>query len=494
MRKTWGWLLGLLVITGIGAIAQADVVELVGGRAVQGRILSGQTSEEALALELYDTGGTILVKWDHIVPARAKELRVQTGIEVSEDEAPTVAGHRVLLVTGQVLEGLVLNPDAKDGPVQLKTRTSVQNIDRSQWVRTDPTELDGLLVYKPEEWYQIRRDQSPPDTPFAHKLMALFCMKIGALSQASTHLEAAMADGPFSETPEGKVLPALKKQLDVLMKSQGAQDLVAQINAAMRSNRWNLALSTLNQLDAQYKDEQVRKLVHFELLESRVVRGRDGYFGKEVQRRVYATMGRLIEGKSREKKPLRADENAPRGVATPGTLAAARQWLARDLPTQLWEKVAAELELKPEEMDRYWKARSGKNYQSSSYGTGSFIVIKRAAAAGGSDPNRQRRPAGSTRDSGGQQGGPQRQSKEDKPKTEEEWWDERSPGDRARWLTAFFGESSGIFEVIRADESESCDSCGGRGVLVSNGTDGSTQSTVCPKCNGSTKFRKVVFK
>lgn len=493
MRKTWGWLLSLLVATGIGAVAHADVVELVGGRAVQGRILSGQTSEEALAMELYDTGGTILVKWDHIVPARAKELRVQTGIEVSEDEAPTVAGHRVLLITNQVLEGKVLNPEAKDGPVQLKTRTSVQNIDRPQVARIDETELDGLLVYKPEEWYQIRRDQSPPDTPFAHKLMAIFCMRIGALSQASTHLDAAMADPAFLETSEGKVLPALRKQLDVLTKSQGAQDMVAQINAAMRSNRWNDALSTLNQLDTQYKDEQVRKLVHFELLESRVVRGRDGYFGKEVQRRVYSTMGRMIEAKAREKKPLRVDENAPRGVATPGTLAAARQWLARDLPTQLWEKVAAELGLKPEEMDRYWKARSGKNYQTSSYGTGSFIVIKRAAAPGGSDPSRQRRPAGSARDSGGQQG-PQRQTKEDKPKTEEEWWEDRSPGDRARWLTAFFGESSGLFEVIRADETELCDSCGGRGVLVSNGTDGTTQNSVCPKCNGSTKFRKVVFK
>jgi hypothetical protein len=326
--------------------------------------------------------------------------------------------------------------------------------------------------------------------------MALLCMRIGALTQAKTHLDAAMADAEFVKTPEGKSLPAMKRQLETLIMSAGAQELAVQIRQLMRGNRWNLALTQLDQLDSQYKDDNVRRLIRFDLIASQVIRGRKAYFGKEVQKKVYATMGRMIDQKARERKPLREDPDQPRGVATPGTLASARQWAARDLPTQLWEKVAAELELKPEEMDAFWKDRSGKGSQQASYGTGSFIVVKRATlprSAGG--PGTSRRPAGSARDSGGGPGGAvQRQSKEDKPKTEEEWWESVGPSDKARWLTAYFAENSGLFDVLRADEGEMCDNCGGKGVLTSTGTDGSTSQSICNKCNGSTKFRKVVFR
>jgi hypothetical protein len=203
-------------------------------------------------------------------------------------------------------------------------------------------------------------------------------------------------------------------------------------------------------------------------------------------------MGKLIETKSREKKPLRPEEGGRPGIATPGTLASARQWLARDLPTQLWEKVDAELGLTPEERERFWKERSGKNTQTASYGSGSFIVIKRAATPGksGQSGNTARRPAGSSRDSGQ---GPQRQTKEDKPKTEEEWFEDRGPTDRAAWMKAYFVETSGLFE-IRIDESELCDGCGGRGVNVTQNSDGSSSSAYCPKCNGATKVKKVHYR
>jgi hypothetical protein len=492
MRRRWTWLFCALGLLGLGGAARADVVELVGGRAIQGKILEGQTGEDGLAVELFDTGGVIVVKWDHILPARAKELKVRTGLEVAEETEILVTAHRVLLTSGEVLEGLALNPDEKDKPLQLKTRTSVQQLERIRIARIDETQLPGLAIYAPDELYQKIRDENPPETAAAHLDLAVKCMHMGALSQAQSHLAAAKADAGFADTLEGKKIPALERQLDTLVKSKGAQDMVAQIRVAMRGNRWNEALAQLAALDTQYKDEQVRRLIRFDLLESSVVRGRDSFFRREVQKKVYFTMARLIDGKSREKKPLRDDPSQPRGVATPGTLAAARQWVSRDLPTQIWDKVMADLGLKPEEMDKYWKERSGKNPQTANYGTGSFIVVKRAAAPkSGQDPNRQRRPPGGA---GQQPQGPQRQAKEDKPKTEEEWFEAVGPGDRARWLTAFFVESSGMFEIVRTDESQACEACGGRGVQVANNSDGTQSSSICPGCNGATKFRKVIYR
>lgn len=473
--------------------ARADVVELANGSIVQGRIVDGKTTEEGLAVELYETGGVVVIRWDHILASRAKELKVRTGIEAPEEDAVRVPGHTVLLATGDVLQGLVLNLDAKGEAVKLKTASGVREYDRTQVQRTDATELDGLAVYTADELYQWLRDQAPPDSPAAHKALGLQAMRIGALAKAREHLTTAKADAAFAQTTEGRSLDAVLRQLEVLEKSAGAQAMKRQIEDAKRQNRWNEALAKVAQLDEQFKDEQVRKAIGFSVLENSVVRGRDAYFSREVQKRVYSTMSRLIDKKCSERKPSRVDPDQPRGVATPGTLAAARQWASKDLPKEIWSKVGEDLGLTPDEMDRYWKERSGRNTQNANYGTGSFIVVKRAASTSrANDPGRQRRPPGSSRSD--DKGGPKTPAKEDKPKTEEEWWDLVGPGDRARWLTAFFVESSGIFEITRADEGEMCGNCGGKGSITSNNSDGSQSSTVCTTCNGAAKVRKVTFR
>lgn len=496
-RALWACAVAVPALCAAGGVARAEVIELVGGRTVQGKVLTGQTTDEALALQLFDTGGVISIKWSHIIPARAKELRSATGFGDVEETEYLVPGHRVLLVTNKVVEGRALNPDEKDKPLQLKSRSSVTPYERNTIARIDETMLPGLLIYTPRELYDMRRDENPPDSPASNLDMAKFCMQIGEFDKAREHLDAAK-DPAFLDTPPGRQIAVLERQLELLMKSKGAQDLVTQIKGAMRSQRWNEALAQLNTLDEQYKDEQVRKLINFTLLESQVVHGRDHWFQKVCQTQAYKVMGNLILAKARERKPLRPDENQPRGVAAAGTLAAARQWASRDLPKALWDKLMSDLDLKQEELDAYWKDRSGKSIQTASYGSGSFIVVKKVTApkgaggAGGDTP--RRRPPGAP--GSGSQGGPPVKAKEDKPKTEEEWWDALAdrPGDRAKWLTAWFVESSGIFEIVRTDESELCGACGGRGVNVSNNSDGTTSSTVCTACNGAAKIRKVLYR
>lgn len=486
----------LLLVAGSSATSRADIVELIGGRAIQGRILPGQSSEDGLAVELFDTGGTILVRWDHIIPARAKELRIQTGFETPDTREVFVDGHRVLLSTGQFVEGKALNLDAKGEALQLKTRNSVQSIERPNIARVDEVQLPGLLVHEPDELYQIVRDENPPANAAQHLELAQIAMDIGALSQAKEHLDAAAADAAFANGPGGKNIPALRRQLDVLLKSKGAQDMAAQIKSAMRSNRaagWNQAAKLVQDLDQKYPDEAVRKVIQFDLLRNNVRKGRETFFRKEVQRDVDSVMGRLIEKQARERKQA-LDPNAPRGVAQPGSLAAAKQYMARELPKSLWEKVISDMGITPEEMDVFWKERSSKKQKVATYGTGSFIVVKKVAQTrpGQNDPARPRGPAGSQR---GQQGGPPKPpAKEDRPLTEEEWWEKVQAPDRARWMTAYFVESSGIFEVLRADESTLCEGCSGTGVTRATGTDGSVSTSVCMVCNGAGKVRKVYYR
>lgn len=494
MRTCIAWIVGLAAVSLGAPGARGDMVELVGGRAVHGKILHGQTSEEGLAVELFDTGGVIVVKWEHILPARAKELRESTGVEVAEGEEILVVGHRVRLITGEVVEGRAVNPDAKDQPLQLKTRTGTQVIERARIAAVTETQLPGLFVYDAEELYQIELAKNAPDTAARHLELAHVCMQIGALDRAKDHLAAAAADPAFASGPGGKPIPAMQKQLDGLIKSKGAQDMVANIKGAMRSDRWNDAQKTLDELDKKYQDEQVRRLIHFDLVASQVVRGRTTYFQRKCQSSVYAVMVKLIEEKARVKKPLRPDPDQPRGVAVAGSLASAKQWMSKDLPKAIWDRVQADLGISADELDAFWKTRSSKKLQSANYGTGSFIVIKKAQGPKGGDANRPK-PPGARRDGGAGAGGPPRApAKEDKARTDEEWYEERSTTDRKNWLIAYFVESSGIFEISRTDESEICDSCAGKGVLIATTTDGGQSSTVCAKCNQSGKFRKVFYR
>jgi hypothetical protein len=66
--------------------ASAAVVELADGRTIQGEILAGQTTDEGLAVRVFQTGGVVVVDWDLVLPERAKKLRVEYGIDVPDDE------------------------------------------------------------------------------------------------------------------------------------------------------------------------------------------------------------------------------------------------------------------------------------------------------------------------------------------------------------------------------------------------------------------------
>lgn len=476
------------------AAARAEIVELNGGRMVQGRILESQSTDDGgLAVELFDTGGVIMVRWDHILPARKTELRVKMGFESPETEDELlVPGHRILLSSNLWIEGKLLNPDEKDKPAQLKTARSVQSIDRPTIQRVDEAQLPARFVYTPDELYQMERDRAAPDSPAAHFELASYAMRVGALGKAKEHLDAAR-DPAFLASSEGRKIPQFERKLDLLIKCEGANDIKVQIEAAIRSKRWNDALAFVNQIDKTYTDEAVRREIRFDLLQHRVVIGRQTFFRRQVQSSIYQTMRKLIEAKAREKKQISQPGDAPRGAA-PGTLAAARQWMNKDLPKQMWDKVQADLGLTAEEMDAYWKDRSGKSPQMASYGWGSFVYVKKPAAAGGKageGPQRPRRPSGSDR---GQQGGPPRQVKESKPKTDEEWWEDAGTSERKGWMEAYFAEFCGIMTVIRVDESEMCDSCGGKGVKSTDNSDGTTSTSVCPRCNQAGKVRRVYYR
>jgi hypothetical protein len=138
----------------------------------------------------------------------------------------------------------------------------------------------------------------------------------------------------------------------------------------------------------------------------------------------------------------------------------------------------------------FWGRRRLKQTQTSTYGTGTFIVTKSELPKKRDD---RRQPPGRTRDGGGNRG-PQPAKKEQEPLTDEGWWDQVPDNDQIQWLTAFFAENSGFFAVIRVDESEKCQNCGGLGFTTVTSTGGGSENHFCPQCNGAGKVRKVIYR
>jgi hypothetical protein len=454
--------------------ACADLIELANGQFVQGDVQYGATTDEGLALRVFDTGGAVVLRWDHIEPARRRELRAACGFDVAEETVVLIDGYRVTLVTGETIRGVALNPRGPE-PLRMRTRRGVQEYDRSLLAgEVESARIDGSLVYAPEEFYAFLRDADPPRTSAAHKDLAKKCLTIGAYVHAKEHLAVCASDIVFMATPEGRAVEAMLRSCDVGMGSQRAQELVQAIRLAEFEDRWNDARATAKELDAKFRDEAVRKLLGFDGVFAGVAKGRDAYFRGRIAIDVFKIMDRLIEAKARERTPAVDAAASKPGATSPGTLAAARRWETQEMGVALWDKVAKDLGLDSEEVDSYWTTRSRRTTRRATYGTGSFIVAKDAAP---------RSPAGA--------GGPPKPAASAKPRTDEDWWSSVGPQDRRSWLTADFVEKSGRFDA-RAEQTN-CRDSGGTGVIGSPG-DGAADRRVCVTCNGCGCVRSVTFR
>ncbi len=476
------------------APARAEFIELDDGRMIHGEILAGPTSDDGLAVRLFDTGGVLVVGWDHLPEERAKELRIKYGIDVPVDEVVEVDGHVVTLTSGQQVVGVALNfaeyQSGAQTTLQVKTANGVQGYDSGAVGKVLATRVEALVAYTVDELYTMERDRAPPDTAAAHFQLADYCSRIGDHEHAKLHYEQAKRDAAFLETPDGKSLEARLRRCDILIRAKGAQDLVIRIKAAMRQKQaksWNDALRLLFELDEKYKDPQIREAIRFDTFSAQVTRERDKYFRDRIQAKVVQVMSDLVDAKAREKKPLRKDDDS--SPALQGTLAGAKTWAVRELPKELWAKAMADFGLDQEEFDSFWRDRSSRKNLTESYGTGSFIVMKKATLPGS---ERQRRPAPGSRAPGSSGGAPAAQAS--KPKSDEEFWDGLKNDLRGRWLRAFVVEHSNIFNVIRTDESELCSACAGKGFTTSTGANGQDSNQFCPICNGGGKTRKVVYR
>lgn len=539
---------GAALLAGLAAssAARADVLRLENGRSMHGTVDRGFVDEKALRIQLFSTGGTVKVRWEHLIAEDRDRWQVDLGLRESEEAKELkVDAHRLLFVTGaQVVVGKVLNPEALEGPATGDVRVLVKGRElrypKGQIARAEPVRVDLVLVYTPRQAYEEKRDQIAPNNGPGHFDLAEYARLVGAYDEAKEHYLRAKEDEIWKDTAQGRLVESRLATLEVLLQNRSLQNDLDGVRALLidARNQKDFGKAGRIYLEAreeafrimtEVKDPKVQKEFKIPDLAQRIEVERRKFFQNRLPVHMYATVRNLMYAKVKEQKVkdfppgITAQEKA--ALTMKGTFEGARQYASRGVTEDLWNSVLKEVgaqekldelkalgekdpakltdadrarglrlasmekTLKAELLD-FWANRNKNSFMVTNYGYGTFVVT-------GSTLKLTRKPpaqggGGGNRGGGGGKAGSARPV--DEVKTPDQWWEEANSKEKQDWLLSWYAERGGLFEAFRTWD-EPCDSCGGLGYKkISVAATGEEEAERCKVCNGAKVLRKVKWR
>lgn len=526
--------------------ARADVLRMENGRSMHGNVDRGFVDEGALRIQLYATGGTVRVRWEHLIPEDREKWQVDLGLKQSQEELQLKVDAFTFYFNGrtETLVGIVLNPEAWDGPatgeVRILSNGKVFPYTRGLLAKRDPIRADILQVYSPRQAYEIKRDEINPNNGDSHFSLAEYAVLVGAYDEAKEHFLKAKEDPAFADTGHGRQIETRLATLEILIKNaslrQRVVDLRNLLNRARAQAQFVKAAKDFLQatiegwiLSDAVPDPKVRKEFRIDEVTMLVATERRKFFEKKLPLEVIRRVRKMMEDKARESKARDFPPGLPpdqlEALKAQGTFEGARTYATRQVIEDLWkglrddvgpakeiEDLKAKMEKDaskgdpadealmkkmvklekdlPGELKAFWEGRDKQGQtMTTSYGYGTFIVtgtnlkLTRRTQGGGGQGGR-----------GGNRGGGQQQPQaQDVVRTADEWWEEANTAERQSWLLSWLAQRMDkiLFEVIRSWD-ENCDACAGKGFRVSSSAStGEEEASRCTLCNGAKYVRKV---
>ncbi len=538
-------LLGLLAASGD---ACADVIRLENGRAMHGTVDRGYVDEEGLRIQLFATGGTVKVRWDHVIPEDREQWQVDLGLKESEESKDLrVEAHKILFVSGtQEVVGRILNPGALEGPSTGDVRVMVKGREmtypRGAIAKASPVMVDISQVFTPRQAYEQKLAEIAPNNGPGHFDLAEYARVVGAYDEAKQEYEAALGDEIWKDTPQGRLVVSRLATLEVLLQNRSLQNDLDHVKSLLidaRNTRdfgkaakaFLQARDEIFRIMTDVKDPKVQKEFRIPELAQRVEVERRKFFETRLPIEMYTRVRRLMYDKVKEQKVrdfapgLSPQEKAV--LMMKGTFEGARQYATRGVTEDLWNSIlkdvgatdwleelkaigekdpakvtdvdraraqrlaVMEKTLKQELLD-FWAHRAKNSFMVTNYGYGTFIVT-------GSTLKLTRKPpsanAGGNRGGNRGGGGGGSQAKPvDVVKTPDSWWEEAGTKERQDFLLSWYAERGGLFEAFRTWE-DNCDSCGGLGYKkISVAATGEEEAERCTTCNGAKVMKKVKWR
>jgi hypothetical protein len=452
--------------------------------------------ESGLSLRRIENGGLVRISWNLLEPRQAERLRIEWGYVATEGGELLIEVDRLILHNGSEVVGVIENREGADftvrhgGNIQIVPKRAVASL-------SSGVQVPALSIYTREQLYSREAAQVDLEDPLAQKDLAQFCERILDFASATRHYEAALElgldDGGSKiarALERARIKAALQEQVDYLHETEMLQ----------RRGLYDAALDRIEAFNTVYPKSPLQK--ELARTKDHILQARERALIALVKRRWNLWARRL-------------SRKAAKGGSFEAATSYASEKLGQDIRAAVL-KDAQELakELKLEQLEIFWVARTRRRYDHASYGMGTWLLGEERALAGTSNQNaKQPSRGGGEKDAEraaleqkikrfleNQKRARRARSSAEEADSFQSGWRELSGSSRGQWLLAYYIEFSGDYELSPRPHLRKCSSCGGRGVTETIGIggrgdgDGGVHIEPCSTCHGVGSVRRIDYR
>lgn len=479
----------MLVAALCAAALEAQALQLADGTLLAGEVQN--VTGDGLTLVRIDTGGVLQLRWDHLAPDSAQELKRQFNLSVEDDSEVLVEADVITYLTpgGALEEQIGLQVGSDPTAVQIRSRGAVVSIARKN-VRTRVTRMvPALSVYTKEEFYRQQvAEMAPGDDADKHIALADLLVRVDDFERAETHLKRAEELG---SSKQPAALRAKLARVALFKSAAGERALLDQIRASRVRREFGRGRELIAEYDKKFAasgklgSEMTAEKQRFEA-------ARERYFIEKVLQSWYMQISAAARTKC-------ADPSF--------TYAAAQEYVTSAMGKDIRKKIVERLGISAAEVDQCWSKRTtnkvGASSQPFTYGIGSWLLGEDKVKANTQTEKAQTQGKAKTEEQVRDERLERKireyldrakQSQKNagasaKEETEEDWWRKAQLDDRVNFVKALYAETSGDMEVTNAF-TQDCTQCGGQGKLpVLGSTGGKEEFEKCWLCKG-TRFKR----
>ncbi len=465
---------GLAVSLAIAAMAAAadaqDVVRLRSGKLLSGAVVVDEANKDGFSVTLWDTGGTVFVKWTQVPETEQRRLLNKRASAATAAVGDILDGVRVITSNREVVGVLVSETDQM---INIKTAgaASATAIPKGAVLKREDLKIQEIEAYSPDEMLARREAAGLKPLDLGH-----FAKALKLFARAKDYYTRAAEDPALKD--EASKLAA---ECDAFIREADAEKALNAIRKLQEETKYPEAIEAANKFLAEFADTEIAKqnkdlVKKLEAEKADFEKNRDKILAQKVPD-LWRSVRNTLWSKHADRK-FKLGE-------------------ARGAMDRLDEEIAAEVGKKinctRDEAEKYWGMREQKQ-QSAGMGTGSWIYL--GGQDGGMDYTgsaQQPGGGGGGGDRGKGKGGNQPKPPElgRKLQTSEEWWSTASTTDRLKWLQCYYGLNSGLVKKVK-EEDKDCSACGGIGTMKA-ARGGQIVDVVCPRCHQAKKDKGVIF-
>ncbi|MHC4942634.1 MAG: hypothetical protein ACYTG7_06380 [Planctomycetota bacterium] len=484
----------LLIFTALATDrAAGEIIRLKNGKELHCEILSS-SEERGVTVKRLDNGGVLELRWEHMLPADAKQIKYACGYTGEEAEAVRIWAKRVWLRNGTFEDGLACESD-RPGSICIRRKGRKYYFNARQVKDIENVELEANQVYTLDELFQQKLGEAAPETPLDYFNMGVFCESITFYTKA---LEMYAKARELDEAYKPDVMARKIRLMEAKLEEADATALLDDIKSLIYRRKFALALGRIAEFEADFPESV--QTTDKDRLKAEALKKRHAFYQQRILTDYFTYMDRLAS-------KIAADRAA--------VLDGALDFTAEEMGTSIREKLAEDVYKIPlEEVEILWEDRKGGSVRAASYGTGTFILGPERAKQMPEDredalKEEEKEEEDATtlderlkkrieeirkRKSKEKSKTKSRMRLEDIGRSPEDWWRNESAANRKRFIIAFYAEESGDMKIMRV-KLNPCRNCNGEGWLEQISTTGEDEKKIpCELCKTLGVERTVFFK